>query len=138
MKHRILIATIFVPLIISILICSCAVNHPEQKQNKIRCYLDNATPIEKYRLEVAYQVNKNWEFVSDKNSESSQITSIVFKIMPNGEIKDINFVKRSGNEVLDQSAFNAIVKTNPTKPFPPNIKKPFVEMGLRFSPDVVK
>ena len=136
MKNKILITTVFISLIVFIF--SCAANHPEQKQNKLRRFLDKATPIEKYKLEVAYQVNKNWIFISDKNSESSQITSIAFKIMPNGEIKGINFVKRSGNEVLDQSAFNAIVKTNPTRPFPPNINKPFVEMGLRFSPNVVK
>ena len=136
MKNKTIITTVSVSLVV--FICSCVANHPEQKQNKLRRYLDNATLIEKYQLEVAYQVNKNWEFVSDKNSESSQITSIVFKIMPNGEIKDINFVKRSGNEVLDQSAFNAIVKTNPTKPFPPDINKPFVEMGLRFSPNAVE
>ena len=101
-------------------------------------YLDNAPATDKYRLEVAYQVNKNWEFVGDENSEPSQITSIVFKIMPNGEIKDINFVKRSGNEALDISAFNAIVNTNPSKPFPPNIKRPFVEMGIRFCPHGIK
>jgi outer membrane biosynthesis protein TonB len=58
--------------------------------------------------------------------------------MPNGEIKDLFFVKRSGNEALDQSAFNAILNSNPAKPFPANIKKPFIEMGLRYSPAGVR
>jgi tetratricopeptide (TPR) repeat protein len=95
--------------------------------------------VDLYRLEVAYQVNNNWKFNKDMDSKLSQVTSIVFRIMPDGEIKNIFFTKRSGNEALDESAFNAIVKTNPTKPFPQNInKKPFIEMGLRFSPDGVK
>jgi TonB family protein len=119
-------------------ILGCAVNQHEQKQSKLKRSFNTASAVDKYLIEVAYEVNKNWAFVGDKNSETSKKTSITFKIMPNGEIKDLFFVKRSGNEALDQSAFNAILNTNPTKPFPANIKKPFIEMGLRFSPAGVR
>ncbi|MGD8845752.1 MAG: TonB family protein [Desulfobacteraceae bacterium] len=134
MENKILMTTVFV----SLAILGCAVNQHEQKQSKLKRSFNTASAVDKYLIEVAYEVNKNWAFVGDKNSETSKKTSITFKIMPNGEIKDLFFVKRSGNEALDQSAFNAILNTNPTKPFPANIKKPFIEMGLRFSPAGVR
>ncbi len=94
--------------------------------------------VDLYRLKVALQVNKNWKYDKNIDSEPSQITSIAFSIMPDGEIKNIVFTKRSGNKDLDKSGFNAITKTSPTEPFPDNIRRPFIEMGLRFGPDGVK
>ena len=130
-------ANIFVLLSLFLAISCIGCSHSNQKNN-CRSNKLKPTAVDLYMIEVAHQVNKNWKFESGMDSKPSQLTSIVFKIMPDGEIKDIFFVKRSKNIALDESAYNAIAKTNPTKPFPQNIKKPFVEMGLRFCPDGVK
>jgi len=82
------------------------------------------TPVDSYMIEVANQVLKNWEFSEKIGSDLTHVTSIVFKIMPSGEITDIFFSDKSGNSALDDSAYLAIQKTNPTKPIPKNIKKP--------------
>lgn len=138
MTSRFISIVIIVLFILSISIGGCATNQDGQKQSNLSCDMENAPPSDKYRFEVAYEVNENWVFVRGKNPDQSLLTSITFKIMPNGEIKDIKFIKRSGNKVLDQSALNAIIETNPTKPFPTNIEKPFLIMGIRFSPSGVK
>ena len=95
--------------------------------------------IDKYRTEVACEILKNWKFKnSSELTKKKFVSTIVIKIMPNGEIKDIFYVKRSGNKLLDDSAYKAIVRTNPTIPFPKSIVAPYIELGLRFGPKEIK
>lgn len=95
--------------------------------------------IDLYRLEVSYAVNKNWAFAEQLGGDSDQLmASIAFKVMPDGKIVDIFFTDRSGNAYLDDSAYKAIVKTSPVKPFPPGLNRPYVELGLRFTPKGVR
>jgi TonB family protein len=60
---------------------------------------------------------------------------VVIKIMPDGKITDIFFTQRSGNAYLDDTAYKTIMKSNPTKPFPEGLRFPYIEMGLRFTPE---
>jgi colicin import membrane protein len=66
------------------------------------------------------------------------MASIAFKVMPDGEVTDIFFTDRSGNAYLDDSAYKAIVKTSPVKPHPKGLLQPYIEMGLRFTPEGVR
>ncbi len=92
--------------------------------------------IDIYRVEVAYQIQKNWAFSGQLAGGRSDLkVSLVFKIMPDGEIKDIFFTDRSGNNYLDESAYNAIRKSNPVKRHPEGIRRPYVRMGLEFTPE---
>jgi colicin import membrane protein len=73
-----------------------------------------------YRLEVAFQIQKNWAFNEQlAGDDQSLVAAIVFKVMPDGEIRDIFFTDRSGNTYLDESAYKAIVKSNPVDSHPP-------------------
>ncbi|MGD9367484.1 MAG: TonB C-terminal domain-containing protein [Desulfobacteraceae bacterium] len=95
--------------------------------------------IDLYRLEIAYAINKNWAFSEQLSGGRDKLTaSIVFKVMPDGEIVDIFFADRSGNQYLDDSAYKAIVKSSPVKPHPAKLSRPYVEMGLRFTPEGVQ
>lgn len=95
--------------------------------------------IDIYRIEIAYQVQKNWAFSEQLAGKRDHLqASLVFKVMPDGQIKDLFFTDRSGNEYLDDSAYKAVVKSNPVAPHPPGIAKPFVHVGLRFTPEGVK
>jgi colicin import membrane protein len=58
--------------------------------------------------------------------------------MPNGEIKDLFFTDRSGNKHFDESAYRAVMKSNPVAPHPRGISEPFVQMGLRFTPEGIR
>ena len=95
--------------------------------------------IDIYKIEVAYQVERNWAFSQQLAGEGKSLqASLVFKVMPNGEIKDIRFTERSGNAYLDESAYRAIVKANPVSPHPTGIRTPYVTLGVRFTPEGIK
>ena len=92
--------------------------------------------IDIYRIEIAYQIQKNWAFSEQLGGGQKNLEAyLALKVMPNGEIKDIWFDKRSGNSYFDESAKKAIMKSNPVRPHPPGVKKSFVDIGLRFTPE---
>lgn len=95
--------------------------------------------IDIYRVEIALQIQQNWAF-SDQlaGSAAEAQASLVFKVMPSGEIRDVFFTDRSGNRYLDESAYRAVMKTNPVKPHPQGIVVPFVQVGLRFTPEGIR
>lgn len=91
--------------------------------------------IDLYRLEIVYAINKNWAFAEQLSGGRDDLkAALVFKVMPDGEIADIWFSDRSGNQYLDDSAYKAIVKSSPVKPHPEKLSRPFVEIGIRFGP----
>ncbi len=92
-----------------------------------------------YRVEIAYQVQKNWAFSEQLAGKDSKLqASLVFKVMPDGQIRDLFFTDRSGNDFLDDSAYKAIIKSNPVAPHPEGLLKPFIHVGLRFTPEGVE
>ena len=95
--------------------------------------------IDIYRVEIAYQIQKNWAFAEGLAGSAKDLEALlVFKVMPNGEISELFWDKRSGNEYLDKSAYRAIMKANPVAPHPTGIIRPYVLMALRFTPEGVK
>jgi colicin import membrane protein len=95
--------------------------------------------IDIYKIEVAYQVERNWAFSQQLAGEGQTLqASLVFKVMPDGEITDIRFTEHSGNSYLDESAYRAIVKANPVSPHPTGVRTPYVTMGVRFTPEGIK
>jgi len=89
-----------------------------------------------YYAEVAYSIQRNWAFSEQlAGGEKNLYNEVGFKIMRNGEIKDIWFDRRSGNTYLDESARKAILKSSPLPPIPDEIKDPYIELGARFTPE---
>lgn len=94
--------------------------------------------IDMYRIEIAYRIQENWAYSEQLAGDVSRVkASIVFKVLPSGEIIDIFYVDRSGNAFLDESAYKAIVKANPVDPHPKGIIEPYVVVGLNFTPEGV-
>jgi len=95
--------------------------------------------IQIYKLEIAYRVQKNWAYSEQLAGRQSKLKALlVFKVMPDGEIKDVFFTDRSGDSYLDESAYKAIIKSNPVPPHPKGLVMPFITVGLRFTPEGVK
>lgn len=95
--------------------------------------------IDIYRLEVAYAINKQWAYSEQMAGGGVKaMASITFKILPDGRIEDIFFTDRSPNEYLNDSAKKAIIKASPVKPHPEGLNRPYVELGLRFTPQGVQ
>ena len=95
--------------------------------------------IDIYRVEIAYQVQKNWAFSDQLAGGLKDLEAwVAIKIIPNGEIKDIWFDKRSGNSYFDEAAEKAILKSNPLPPFPEGYLRSFYVVGFHFTPSGVK
>jgi colicin import membrane protein len=92
-----------------------------------------------YNAEIAWQIKKNWVFSEDFAGNSADLeAALAIKIMPNGEIKEIWFDKKSGNSFLDDSAYKAIMKSNPLPPLPKGYLLPYYTVGLNFGPKGIK
>jgi colicin import membrane protein len=92
-----------------------------------------------YQAEIQYQIQKNWAFSQQLAGDSTQLEAILaIKVLRNGEIEDIWFDKKSGNTYLDESAYKAVVKSNPLPPLPKDYMQPFYKIGLRFGPKGLK
>jgi colicin import membrane protein len=92
-----------------------------------------------YQAEIQYQIQKNWAFSQQLAGDSTQMEAVLaIKVLRNGEIEDIWFDKKSGNAYLDESAYKALVKSNPLPPLPKDYMRPDYKIGLRFGPKGLK
>ncbi len=92
-----------------------------------------------YQAEIQYQIQKNWAYSQQLADESTELEAILaIKVLRNGEIEDIWFDKKSGNAYLDDSAYRALVKSNPLPQLPSDYMRPFYKIGLRFGPKGLK
>ena len=92
-----------------------------------------------YQAEIQYQIQKNWAFSPQLAGDNTQLEAILgIKVLRNGEIEDIWFDKKSGNTYLDESAYKAVVKSNPLPALPNDYLQPFYKVGLRFGPKGLK
>ncbi|MBT8370787.1 MAG: energy transducer TonB, partial [Deltaproteobacteria bacterium] len=72
------------------------------------------------------------------DGRSDLATWLIFKVMPDGEIKDLIITERSGNSHLDESAYRAVMKANPVIPHPKSVSKQYVQIGIRFTPEGIQ
>ena len=92
-----------------------------------------------YQAEIQYQIQKNWAFSQQLAGENTELEVVLaIKVLQNGEIEDIWFDKKSGNAYLDDSAYKALVKSNPLPPLPNDYMRPYYKIGLRFGPKGLK
>ena len=92
-----------------------------------------------YQAEIQYQIQKNWAFSQQLAGENTELEAVLaIKILRSGEIEDIWFDKKSGNKYLDDSAYKALVKSNPLPPLPKDYMRPDYKIGLRFGPKGLK
>jgi len=92
--------------------------------------------IDIYRNLVAIDIQRNWAFPMHLAGGRTDLRACLsFKIMRNGEIRDIRMDKRSGNRYLDEAGRKAIIKSSPVSPLPPGIYKSYDEWGVCFKPE---
>lgn len=95
--------------------------------------------IKIYQAEIQYQIQKNWAFSQQLAGRSTELEAVLaIKILRNGEIEDIWFDKKSGNDYLDESAHKAVLKSNPLPPLPIEYTGSFYKIGLIFGPKGLK
>lgn len=91
--------------------------------------------IDFYRSLIGMTIEKNWFFSENlTGGRKDLVTVLVIKILPNGQIVDIWYEKKSGNVNFDDAAFKAVKKSNPLPPLPKEYTRPYYEVGLVFTP----
>ncbi len=83
------------------------------------------------------RINRNWAFSEHLASRRFNLEAVlVIKIRSDGEIVDVWFEKKSGDRYFDNSAYNAVVKSNPLPPLPQayTAYADAYTIGLRFTP----
>jgi len=88
-----------------------------------------------YRAQISYYIEKNWAFPKQLAGGRIDLAAVVIiRIMRNGEIKDVWFEKKSGNIYLDESAYKAVMKSDPLPMLPKGYSRPYYNLGLIFTP----
>lgn len=82
-----------------------------------------------YDAEIEARIETNWAFAGEASNLKAWLA---VKINKKGEIKDIWFDEKSGNSHLDDSAYNALMKSNPLPPLPEAYPKPEYIKGFKF------
>jgi TonB family protein len=119
--------TIFCTLLLLLLINASAQIQPIKKR------LTEIPPGDKYRVEIASSVEKNWKFDRSLIGEQEPIAAVSFKVLPDGRVTDFEFKQPSWNKHFDAEVLNAVIKSIPFKPYPPGINDPWVQIAIRFT-----
>ena len=91
--------------------------------------------IDIYRAQIPYYIEKNWAFSKQlSHGQTDLVAVVVIKIMKNGKIKEVWFEKKSGNNYFDESAYKAVIKSDPLPVLPEGFLRPYYDLGLIFTP----
>ncbi|MDF1591413.1 MAG: cell envelope integrity protein TolA [Desulfobacterales bacterium] len=86
-----------------------------------------------YQQDIAYHIRNNWVYPEQLAGQRKDLEArLVISIMASGEIKDVRFEKRSGDSYLDDSAYKAVLKSNPLPALPKGYQ--FYNVMLGFTP----
>jgi len=87
-----------------------------------------------YYMAIFNAIRRNWsipEFLKSQKLEAQ----LVLVLRRDGKILDVQFEKRSGQPLFDQSVESAVRKADPLPPFPEVYSPAKEEIGLRFRPE---
>lgn len=93
-------------------------------------------PLDIYLSIIIPIIEKNWSFSPIMFNGTSRMEVIIsVRILPNGEITDMQFSKKSGNDYLDESGFKALAKSNPLPSFAgTGVRQTSLPLQFRFTP----
>lgn len=89
------------------------------------------TRLQIYQAEVRSILRNNWVFSDQLAGDTRGLESrVVMTIRQDGEITDVWFEKRSGNEYLDESAYRTVMKSDPLPPLPDGMPQYHLMVGF--------
>lgn len=86
-----------------------------------------------YMRELQRRIKANWNPPIDYRTKR---VSVLMKIMNNGKLESCNVFQSSGNPKADKEAVDAVYKSSPFKPLPPEYKGEAVEIQFTFDYNV--
>ena len=94
-------------------------------------------PLELYQTIIQSAIEQNWVFNETLGPKNPGLeTRMLIKILKSGEIRDIVYETRSGNQYLDESAKKAIQRANPLPRLPQGMTS--YELVIIFTPKGLK
>lgn len=89
---------------------------------------------QKYIFDIWEKIKEAWGLPGSYTTKKDLESIVTIKIRRDGRIIDINFEKRSGNRLYDESVLRAIRSIDPLPPIPPSFNTDTIEIGFRFLP----
>ena len=90
--------------------------------------------MKQYFSAVYQKIHDNWVLPDLQNWDNSLEAILVIVIRKDGEIVDSDFERKSDNIYFNQFVLKAIKDSSPLPPFPEQLDKTTLEIGLRFKP----
>jgi TonB family protein len=87
------------------------------------------TTLAYYLTLVDRKIQDNWVPLG---SGSEAVVVVRFRVMPSGQVRDVELETSSGNAGLDASAIRAIRQSLPLPPFPNLLNEPYLNLRYRF------
>ena len=97
------------------------------KENNVQ--ISNGINFQPYMDEMQSRMKKTWEPVD--TSKSGKII-VSYKVMKNGEIKDIKILNSDAGEENDKSVMEALKMVSPLPPLPMSFKGESVDVNFTF------
>lgn len=89
---------------------------------------------QKYIFDIWEKIKEAWGLPGSYTTKKNLESIVTIKIRKDGRIIDINFEKRSGNRLYDESILRALRSIDPLPPIPPSFNSDTIEIGFRFLP----
>jgi outer membrane biosynthesis protein TonB len=91
-------------------------------------------PMGRYLAAVYQRIQSHWYIPPLQNWEDSLEAVLVIQVSRNGTLTKTFFEKKSANLYFNQFVYKTVQESAPLPPFPGELDKKDMEIGLRFSP----
>jgi len=89
---------------------------------------------QKYIFDIWERIKEAWGLPGSYTTKKDLESIVTIKVRKDGRIIDINFEKRSGNRLYDESILRALRSIDPLPPIPDSFNSDTIEIGFRFLP----
>lgn len=96
--------------------------------------VQNDSMLRSYFAMIQSKIRREWHLLPSLKAEQLEARVLV-TVRHDGKVVGLQFEKRSGQPLFDQSVENAVRRADPLPPFPETFKVPSQEFGLRFRPE---
>ena len=93
--------------------------------------------MQNYYRYISQKIKSSWAFpeLVLASEDKNPLAILTVEIRRDGSVKDIQFEKKSGSEVFDNSVEKAVKKASPFPPLPYEYRGSTIEIGIRFTKD---
>lgn len=90
-------------------------------------------PIRIYQMELENWIKGNWAYPVAMETRKDLEAVVLLTVRTDGTVIRTRFLKRSSNDVFDQSVLKAIERSDPLPPFPEGYRKNYEEFEINFN-----